>query len=341
MTFVADPAVTALLECLSDLPPMRAPLVVGDASGRIGAALRVEGATPSAWLREHRSGSTTHARPWPETHPHDAAFIRLPKAKDALAMALHASAAMLPPEAPIVVFGANDEGIRSASRQMADVADGEETVRVKHHARVLVGRRRATISGLRANLSEWRATTRLSLAGRERSWVSYPGTFAKGGLDAGTALLIAHLPLLRSGARVLDFAAGTGVVAAAFAVTSPGVALTLLERDAVALEAARENVPAARPVPGDSLAAVAGQKFDLIVSNPPLHEGRTETHAVLHALIETAPKYLAPGGSLLVVVQHRVPVLKLVEAAFKGAASIIADDRRFTVCVGRNEPRPG
>lgn len=341
MTFASDPAVTTLLECLADLPPTRAPLVVGDASGLVTAALRDRGASPAAWLREHRTGSSTEARPWPATQPHDTAFIRLPKSKEALDMALHASAAMLPPDAPMIVFGANDEGIRSAPRQMAAVADGVDTARVKHHARVLVGRRRVTIAGLKANLSDWRATTVLLLAGHERPWVSYPGTFAKGGLDPGTALLVANLPPLRSCARVLDFAAGTGVIAAAIAETPPTVSLTLLERDAVALEAARENVPNAAHVLGDSLSAVSGQRFDLIVSNPPLHDGRAETHAVLHALIETAPKHLSPGGSLLLVVQHRVPVLNLVETAFKGAATIIADDRRFTVCVGRNERRSG
>ena len=54
--------------------------------------------------------------------------MRLPKAKDALDFALHAVASVVPAGAEIMVFGANDEGIRSAASHLEVVAEDVATV---------------------------------------------------------------------------------------------------------------------------------------------------------------------------------------------------------------------
>jgi 16S rRNA (guanine1207-N2)-methyltransferase len=85
-----------------------------------------------------------------------------------------------------------------------------------------------------------------------RPWRTYPGLFARGGLDVMTAALLASLPLppARSGrrgrkrARLLDFACGSGAVGASLQQRAPGACVHLLDADAVALDAARRNVPA-------------------------------------------------------------------------------------------------
>ncbi len=79
---------------------------------------------------------------------------------------------------------------------------------------------------------------------------------AAGRLDEGTALLLGVLPPLPPGARVLDFGCGSGAIGAAALAASPGLAVTMLDNDAVALEAVRENVPDARRVLGVRLADV-------------------------------------------------------------------------------------
>ena len=319
-----------MLECLGALGSVRHPLVIGEASGALATALRSAGAEPRVWLREASSDIRVTPLAWPDGDGFDAALIRLPKSKDSLTMALHAAAAKTLPGARIVVFGANAEGIRSIAPRLATVADAVETLDTGHHARILLGRRKAQIDGLKGQLADWRQEGSIDLGGSARPWISYPGPFARGGLDGGTAFLIAHLPKLASGTRVLDFAAGTGVIAAALAAKGTGIEIDMIEADALALAAARENVPGARCLTGTSLAAAEARRYDLIVSNPPIHEGIAESHAVLERLIADAPARLRANGKLLLVVQRRVAILPLMLKAFP-AADVIADNGRFTV----------
>ncbi|MGE0699827.1 MAG: hypothetical protein AB7O57_12085, partial [Hyphomicrobiaceae bacterium] len=104
------------LDALAAMGPIARPLVAGEASGRLASALSRGGSEPAIWLREASAPSSRHrATAWPEppAQPPDSALVRLPKAKGALEMALHAAAAVVPAGAVIAVFGANAEGIRS------------------------------------------------------------------------------------------------------------------------------------------------------------------------------------------------------------------------------------
>ncbi|MGE0765159.1 MAG: methyltransferase [Hyphomicrobiaceae bacterium] len=325
-----DGPLRLMQDCLGLLGALRRPLVVGEASGALAAALRAHGAEPADWLREASARSSSPPRAWPEGSGFDAAMIRLPKAKDGLTMALHAAAAKTLPGSAIAVFGANDEGIRSVAPKLSEVADAVGTLDSRHHARVVIGRRRPDIDGLKGRLEDWRRVGQIELRGSSRSWVSYPGTFAQGGLDAGTAFLLGCLPPIPPGSRVLDFAAGTGVIAGFIAARDPDSNIEMIEADALAMAAARENVPRARCRLGTNLAAADARDYDLMVSNPPIHDGVTENHAVLEGLIADAPAYLRDGGRLLLVVQRRVAVQPLLLKAFTSARTI-ADNGRFTV----------
>ena len=128
--------------------------------------------------------------------------------------------------------------------------------------------------------------------------------------------------------RVLELATGSGCVAVAIALHRPRARLTATDVSRDALVIAREN--AARHgasiefVESDWLAAVSGQRFDLIVANPPyvaehdpcLAEGdlRFEPRAALVAgadglacirlIVAQARARLDPGGSLLLEHGH-------------------------------------
>lgn len=323
-----DPAVTVAIDSLPALPGGPAPLVVGDPSGRLAKALVAADAKPGVWLR--RAGGHVAAAPWPEPGPFTAAYVRMPKVKDELAFLLGAASTVLTPAALLVVLGANDEGIRSAAPLLEQVAESVETISTRRHCRVIAGRRRADITDTRRSLADWREAQAIDLGDGPRRWITYPGLFARGRLDDGTRLLLQHLPPIAPDARVLDYACGTGVIAAAVLQHQHAARLDLIDNDALAIEAARENVPGARLILADSLAAVAGGRYAAILSNPPVHEGVGESLAVLSRLVADAPRCLEPRGLLQIVVQRRVKVEPMLAAAF-GGAQVVADDGRFRV----------
>jgi 16S rRNA (guanine1207-N2)-methyltransferase len=329
-----DAATSVVIGALDVVNIGTRPLIVDEPSGQLHKALAGRGSAPHTWLRHAIGGQTASA--WPPVHPFSSAFVRLPKSKDALDFALHAAASVVPADGSIVLFGANDEGIRSVGPHLEGVADGVIAVDTRRHCRVLAGMRRAQIAGLRAALENWRHEDEIALLGQPRRWLSYPGVFAGGKVDDGTALLLANLPALKSGARVLDYGCGTGVISAAVLQTGQGAIVDLVDADALAVEAARENVADGQAFAvGDRLSAIAGA-YDAILSNPPLHAGVAENHEALERLIAESPSRLNRHGILQIVVQRRVKAGELMQAAF-GNVTVVAEDARYRVL--RSEQR--
>ena len=124
--------------------------------------------------------------------------------------------------------------------------------------------------------------------------------------------------------RVLDLGTGSGAIALSIAHARPNIEVTAVDASQEALEVARENarrldIGNVRLLRSDWFAALADERFDLIVSNPPyiadgdahLVQGdlRFEPCAALasgadglddiHRIVAGAKEHLHPGGWLL------------------------------------------
>ncbi|MEH6433503.1 peptide chain release factor N(5)-glutamine methyltransferase [Massilia sp. DD77] len=137
--------------------------------------------------------------------------------------------------------------------------------------------------------------------------------------------LIVELALERlpAQARLLDMGTGSGAIAVAVAHTRPDALVTALDLSADALEVAQANAAAngarVRFLRSDWYAALGGERFGLIASNPPyiassdrhLGEGdlrfepagaltdHADGLSALRIIIDGAPAHLEPGGWLL------------------------------------------
>ena len=125
---------------------------------------------------------------------------------------------------------------------------------------------------------------------------------------------------LAVGARVLELFAGSGATAVA-AAREGAREVTVVDVSRRALATcrlnARRNGVRLRTRRGDLFAPVAGERFDLILANPPYvpsgtdalprsgaaraWEGGGDGRALLDRLCDEAPAHLAPGGTLLLV----------------------------------------
>ena len=128
---------------------------------------------------------------------------------------------------------------------------------------------------------------------------------------------------LPQGGRALDLGTGSGAVAVALAHLRPDARVTATDISAAALAIAKSNAAAnevkVRCIESDWYAALAGERFDLIASNPPYivagdphlsqgdlrfePAGALTDHAngltALAAIVAGAPAHLEPGGWLL------------------------------------------
>jgi len=324
-----DAAADALIGRSLNALDLAGRLLIANPSSGLAAMLNARGLPFQRWDRRLNGAS---AQPWPPPGPFDLAILRLAKAKDEQEMALHAVLSVLAPAARVLLYGGNDEGIRSAAPLLESLCGAVDTVASRGHGRVLAARRPADAMALRGELTHWRRQSRVSIAGALRDWVSYPGLFAAGRIDEGTQLLLASLPELPAGARVADFGCGSGMIAAQLA-RRPDLRLDLIDNDSVALLAAKENVPAGQPILASSLKAAQG-RWHAILSNPPLHAGTAESHVALHALIAEAPQHLARQGTLQIVLQRRLAVEALL-GAHLNEVRILADNGRYRVWSAR------
>lgn len=128
----------------------------------------------------------------------------------------------------------------------------------------------------------------------------------------------------RANAGVLDMGAGSGAIAVTLALESPGAQVAACDVSPEALAMARSNAERLHAkvefLESDWYAALAGRRFDLIVSNPPYVAGN-DSHlaqgdlryepktaltddsadglASIRTIIAGAPTHLHPGGWLL------------------------------------------
>ena len=137
-------------------------------------------------------------------------------------------------------------------------------------------------------------------------------------------LALQHLPSDKS-ARVLDLGTGTGAIALAIASARPDIEVTAVDVDARTLAVAQKNaarlgLDRVRFLRSHWFSALAGDRFDMIVANPPyiadddphLDEGdlRYEPRLALasgpdgldaiRCIVAEAPSHLVSGGVLLI-----------------------------------------
>ncbi len=152
---------------------------------------------------------------------------------------------------------------------------------------------------------------RVRLRGREFEFATDAAVFSRRRVDPGTRLLIEHLPLPVEG-DALDLGCGYGPVGIVVAALSPRARVVLVDINERAVELARRNVALNRAAnaevrQGDGFAPVAGERFALIASNPPIRAGKR----VVHSWVEQAHAHLIPGGKLLMVARTSQGALSL------------------------------
>ncbi|STW09499.1 ribosomal RNA small subunit methyltransferase C [Klebsiella grimontii] len=132
---------------------------------------------------------------------------------------------------------------------------------------------------------------------------------------------------------MLDVGCGAGVLATVLASHSPKVRLTLCDVSAPAVEASRATL-AANGIEGEVFASnvfsEVNGRFDMIISNPPFHDGLQTSLEAAQTLIRGAVRHLNSGGELRIVANAFLPYPNVLDEIF-GFHEVIAQTGRFKV----------
>lgn len=248
------------------------------------------------------------------------------------ARALFAQAVRRASEGGVVLAAVpNAEGAKSAEGDLASLA-GPLHHLSKHKCRVFwTGPLGAQVdAGL---LETWTAFD--EPRANDAGYVSLPGLFAWDRVDTASALLAEHLPADLAGS-VADLGAGYGYLSTQVIARCPRVSsVDLYEAEARALEPARQNLLRAQRDSGrDVVFAVhwhdvtkgLPRRYDVVVSNPPFHQGRADLPELGRAFIDTAANALQPQGRFWLVANRHLPYEVTLAGRFNEVRTVVTQD---------------
>ena len=242
----------------------------------------------------------------------DIAIVVIPRAK-ALARAMIAAAAQ---KARIVVVdGYKTDGIDSLFKEARKRLGGLPTL-AKDHGRIFWMEPGATFA-------DWIAP---KPAKGDHRFYTAAGVFSEGGIDKGSAALVACLPA-KLPARLADLGAGWGFLSHAILAREGVKSLDLIEAEALSLACAKLNIndPRATFHWADATTFKADKGYDGIIMNPPFHAGRASDPALGRTFIQAARRLLAPHGKLWMVANRHLPYEATLRECFRNVDEVGGD----------------
>jgi 23S rRNA (guanine1835-N2)-methyltransferase len=195
--------------------------------------------------------------------------------------------------------------------------------------------------------------TRLAAVGKSPYPVCYPleGTthrlcnhanvFSRDSLDIGTRLLLQHLPQHLGEREVIDLGCGNGVVGLLVAERNPQARLHFVDESFMAVASARENFSRnlgagreARFHVGDALSDFVPASADLILCNPPFHQGSAVGDHIARHMFQQSRRVLRKGGELWVIGNRHLGYHQTLKQLF-GNCQLVAANAKFVILRAR------
>lgn len=246
-----------------------------------------------------------------------------PKSKQEAQFQLESLLSQMPIGTELFVVGENRSGVRSAEPMLNDYG----TISKIDSARRCGLYHFHLETQPTFNLAEWWGSYQTG----DVTVKTLPGVFSRDGLDIGSKLLLSVIADIKG--HLLDIGCGAGVLSAVLAKANPLLKVTLADVSAAAIEASKATLATngitGEVITSDVFSAIAG-RFDLIISNPPFHDGMNTSYTATESLIHNAKNHLQLGGRLIIVANAFLPYPNLLDATF-GSHELLAQTGRFKV----------
>lgn len=267
-----------------------------------------------------------------EGDSHDLALVLMTRHRGENEAMVAEAVSRLKPGSLIIVAGAKEDGVQSFRKRLAAMGMEIEHL-AKYHAQAFWFVRPHDTK----SISDAFTPKPVIVENRFRT---APGMFSHQEVDNGSAFLARYLPKGAKG-QAADFAAGWGYLSVMLAEVSPEIEeIDLYEADHASLEAARANMKSNCPKMQTRLfwhdlvhEDVRG-RYDLIIMNPPFHEGHASEPSIGQAMIRAASKAVKNGGQLLMVANRGLAYEPVLAEAFKSSGET-ARNARYKVLWGK------
>ena len=162
-------------------------------------------------------------------------------------------------------------------------------------------------------------------------FITDSGVFSRKGLDRGTKVLLDYLEVLNDDKTALDLGCGYGVIGIYLALTHQ-LSVDMVDVNKRALELSEKNSVLNKVKTNvymsDGFSDVK-DKYDLIISNPPIRAGKK----VYYKFFEDSIHYLNEKGRLYVVINKKHGALSAINylETIYGSVQVVGKDKGFYV----------
>ncbi|MBJ6137458.1 class I SAM-dependent methyltransferase [Marinobacter litoralis] len=332
-------------EALNRLTPKHRVLVIDDAFGALTLGLAdyspvsvsdsaaLSQALKDNALRNPNLPSPSVPASWlnPPEGPFDLVVLRIPRQAEYLAWLLRWVNSQLAEDGCLLAGGM----IKHLPERSVDVFAGavktETVLPARKKARVVVCRRGSeTLEGWP---SVWKGYQQHGVPAPVEAM---PAVFSRERLDIGTRELLPlvgpAVQVLKPEARILDLACGNGVLGLSALACRPDVAVDFSDVSSQAVASAHHNLrhcafsERAQLHHSDGVPTGCGE-FQLILLNPPFHEGGVVGDHIALRLFKQAAKHLAADGRVLMVGNRHLGYHRSLKRYFRSVEQRAASPR--------------
>ncbi|MFL0797885.1 MAG: methyltransferase [Cellvibrionaceae bacterium] len=166
---------------------------------------------------------------------------------------------------------------------------------------------------------------------------NHANIFSRDSLDIGTRFFLEHIPSSDKEKHILDLGCGNGVVGMMAATKNPNSRLTFTDESFMAIESAKATFYKNIDKPKEAefhatncLEGITNTSIDLILNNPPFHQGNTVGDHIAMEMFKDSKRALKKGGELWVIgnrhLGYHVKLKKLY-----GNCELVASNKKFVI----------
>jgi 16S rRNA (guanine1207-N2)-methyltransferase len=265
-------------------------------------------------------------------HSLDGVVIYMPKSKQQLSMLIDNASYLVKKSGTVLVVGENKAGIKSVPKLLEKIGTQVNKIDSAKHC----GLYAVTVIEPVANfkINDYALVHKYDINEYSMQVYSLPGVFGHKQLDPGTAILLEQLTsasLAKTRGHIYDFACGTGIIGCylAKAITKTKK-VTMSDISALATycseQTARLNEVEVEIIACSGVAQHE-RKFDMIVSNPPFHEGLQQDYSITDNFIKQAFSRSHQYASITIVANRFLPYPDILDAVYKGFTEVAASSK--------------
>ena len=172
--------------------------------------------------------------------------------------------------------------------------------------------------------------------------INHAGVFSRQKLDIGTRFFLEHLPEAQQDITVIDLGCGNGALGIHIARANSQAKVHFVDESYMAIQSAKESWQANKLddravfTANDCLTDFPKNSADIVICNPPFHQGNTVGDHIAWRMFQQAHSVLKKGGELRIIGNRHLSYHAKLKRLFGNCESIASNNKFVVLSAGKS-----